>query len=415
MTVISESEVGAKSPAVQQETHLKSTSKVIAFEALSYADLIVDAIYQSGKRGNAGDDPLPALLRLANQGGFRRRGTPDQLEMLALTSSLADVDWPDELDRETGVLTYFGDNKKPGHGLHETPKQGNLILQNIFANAHAGIEGRRRVPPIFVFGNTGTRRDLIFLGLAVPGTADLRASEDLVAIWKIGQGKRFQNYRARFTILDAQLISRAWINDVVACNPHSDNAPAAWVTWVDGGRAQALLASRSIEYRKKGEQLPRDLTGVAIIEQIHSYFGEKSHEFEACATAIARLLLPNIATMDLTRPSRDGGRDAVGTLRLGEGSASIIVDFALEAKCYALTSSVGVKEMSRLISRLRHRQFGILVTTSYVDVYAYKEIKEDQHPIIVISAGDIAELLKRNGKGDAPTVLAWLESEFPRR
>jgi hypothetical protein len=76
---------------------------------------------------------------------------------------------------------------------------------------------------------------------------------------------------------------------------------------------------------------------------------------------------------------------------------------------------VGVKQISRLISRLRHRQFGILVTTSYLDVYTYKEIKEDQHPIIVISARDIAELLKRNGKGDVSNVRAWLQGEFPPR
>ena len=71
------------------------------------------------------------------------------------------------------------------------------------------------------------------------------------------------------------------------------------------------------------------------------------------------------------------------------------MDFALEAKCYGPSESVGVRQVSRLISRLRHRQFGILVTTSYLDVYAYKEIKEDQHPILVIAARDIADLVSR--------------------
>ncbi|WP_163069640.1 restriction endonuclease, partial [Acinetobacter baumannii] len=69
---------------------------------------------------------------------------------------------------------------------------------------------------------------------------------------------------------------------------------------------------------------------------------------------------------DVTRPSRDGGRDAVGQLRIGAGPASILVDFALEAKCYSPPGSVGVRDMSRLISRLRHRQFGILVTTTWL-------------------------------------------------
>jgi hypothetical protein len=90
------------------------------------------------------------------------------------------------------------------------------------------------------------------------------------------------------------------------------------------------------------------------------------------------------------------------------------VDFALEAKCYSASYSVGVREMSRLISRLRHRQFGVLVTTSWVDLQAYKEIKEDEHPIVVVSAADIVDLLRRNGKGSAAIVAAWLAEEFAK-
>ena len=90
------------------------------------------------------------------------------------------------------------------------------------------------------------------------------------------------------------------------------------------------------------------------------------------------------------------------------------MDFALEAKCYSPPSAVGVKDMSRLISRLRHRQFGILVTTTCVDLQAYKEIKEDLHPIVIISAGDIVELLRRNGRGDQVAVMKWLEEDFPQ-
>ncbi len=64
--------------------------------------------------------------------------------------------------------------------------------------------------------------------------------------------------------------------------------------------------------------------------------------------------------------------------------------------------------MSRLISRIRHRQFGILVTTSYVGLQAYREIKEDQHPIIVISGKDIVMLLRNNGLSRPESVHAWL-------
>lgn len=379
---------------------------------LSVADLHVDAVYQGGRAGNAGDDPFPRLLKVSNMGGFRYRGTLETLEMVVLTSTLSDSDWPDELDQETGTFTYYGDNKHPGRALHETPRNGNELLRRIFTAANAGGDARRAIPPIFVFANIGVWRDVRFLGLAVPGTSERHTSEDLVAIWRTSQGKRFQNYRARFTILDAPMVSRAWIEEVIAGTGSMLHAPVAWRDWISGGRCRALKSERTIEYRSRNEQVPINVEEVSIIRSVHRFFASRPHEFERCAGAIARLLLPDIAELDLTRPSRDGGRDAVGKLRLGRGPSSILVDFSLEAKCYALDYSVGVKEMSRLISRLRHRQFGILVTTSFVDLQAYREIKEDQHPIIVISAMDIVGLLRVAGLGDIKSVEHWLRAEY---
>lgn len=393
--------------------------RIIPFDQLTTSDLYVDAVYQGGRRGNMGDDPLPRLLRMDSLGGFRKRGrVAGKLHMLVLTSSMADSDWPDSLDRETGVFTYYGDNKNPGQELHETGRDGNLMLQKIFNAARSGVEGRREVPPTFIFANTGTWRDMTFLGLAVPGASDLDSSEELVAIWRTASNQRFQNYRARFTVLDTAAISRAWIDSLIAADGDDaivddTHAPEAWRIWVKTGRRRALMSTRSLEYRSKVEQLPVDKEGEAIIQAVRDYFKDSPHAFEHCAAAIARFMMPDVVTLDVTRPSRDGGRDAVGQLRVGTGQSGILVDFALEAKCYSATNSVGVREMSRLISRLRHRQFGVLVTTSWVDLQAYKEIKEDEHPIVVVSAADIVELLRRNGKGSAATVAAWLVEEFP--
>jgi hypothetical protein len=389
-------------------------AKIIPIAELGSAELHVDAIYQGGRKGNAGDDPFPALLSLSNQGGFRYRGNLSAIEMLVLTSSISDPDWPDTLDRETSVFTYFGDNKRPGRGIHETPRHGNEILRRIFEDANLGASQRTHVPPIFVFSNTGEWRDVMFLGLAVPGVSEHPTSDDLVAIWRMSNGLRFQNYRARFTILDVPLVPRAWLQDLISGNSNSPHAPPPWKEWVQTGRYRPLKSTRSIEYRKKTEQLPATSEGVAVINAIHKFFADRPHDFERCAAAIARLMLPDIASLDLTRPSRDGGRDAVGQLKIGRGAGTILVDFALEAKCYGLKNPVGVREMSRLISRLRHRQFGILITTSYVDLQAYREIKEDQHPIIVISAVDIIELLKSVGHSDVSAVRTWLAGEFAR-
>ena len=52
--------------------------------------------------------------------------------------------------------------------------------------------------------------------------------------------------------------------------------------------------------------------------------------------------------------------------------------------------------MSRLISRIRYRQFGIMLTTSYVHKQAYEEVIEDGHPILIITASDIARILREN-------------------
>jgi hypothetical protein len=211
--------------------------KTISFDELATADLNVDAIYRGGRRGNAGDDPLPKLLPVDSQGGFRYRGkVAGKLHMLVLTSSMDDPDWPDELDRETGVFTYYGDNKKPGRELHDTGRDGNLILQKIFAAARSGVEGRHDVPPVFIFASSASWRDMTFLGLAVPGASDLDFSEELVAIWRTAQGKRFQNYRARFTVLDAPVISRAWINSLITGASDDPAAPEVWRTWVKTGR-----------------------------------------------------------------------------------------------------------------------------------------------------------------------------------
>jgi hypothetical protein len=386
--------------------------KTVPFSELESADLHVDAVYQGGRRGNAGDDPFPRLLNASNMGGFRYRGTLATLEMVLLTSTLANPDWPDALDRETGVFTYYGDNKRPGRGLHETPRNGNELLRRVFSAAYSGDEARRLTPPILVFSNTGVWRDAMFLGLAVPGTFEQQASDDLVAIWRTANGMRFQNYRARFTVLDTPIVSRAWIKDIVVGRPHSHNAPDPWREWIETGRLRPLKSTRSIEHRTRREQWPLSPEDVAAIRAVHRFFADRPHDFEKCAAVFARLMLPDIAELDVTRPSRDGGRDAVGKLRLGRGPGSILVDFALEAKCYGLENSVGVREVSRLISRLRHRQFGILVTTSYVDLQTYREIKEDQHPIIVIAARDIVELLRSNGHVDLGAITTWLEREF---
>jgi hypothetical protein len=379
-------------------------------QALAAQDLIIDRVYRGGRSGNASDDPLPPLVGVSNQGGFRTLGEKAQPRLVVLTSTMADPDWPDGLDTENGLFTYFGDNKKPGHELHDTPRFGNLLLRDMFDRARGSADDRSRVPPVLVFANKKkTWRDVEFIGLLVPGAQNLDSNQDLVAVWKQKDGKRFQNYQAKFTVLAESRLSREWLTDIQAGNPLSAACPPSWRRWVETGGYTPLKAPRTIEHRTRAEQLPQDQLGNALIARLHEHFAAEPVQFEACAAKIAELMLKDIVVIDLTRPSRDGGRDAVGQFRIGYGSSAVLVDFALEAKCYDAENSVGVKELSRLISRLRHRQFGVLVTTSYVAAQAYQEIKEDQHPIVIITAVDIVHVLRTTGINSVETLREWLQ------
>jgi hypothetical protein len=238
--------------------------------------------------------------------------------------------------------------------------------------------------------------------------------EDLVAVWKIAGNQRFQNYQGSLTILDVPCIPRVWLRDIQAGASLSGNCPHTWRNWARHGIYLPLKAEASVEYRSKGEQMPDRDTSHRIVRAIYGYFKDSPVAFERCATRITQLMDKNFVSFDLTRPSRDGGRDAVGLYRIGHGVSAILVDFALEAKCYDTKNSVGVREVSRLISRLRHRQFGVLVTTSYLHSQAYRELKEDGHPVIVIAAKDIVDILARSGLNSVSDVANWLDMNFPR-
>jgi hypothetical protein len=254
---------------------------------------------------------------------------------------------------------------------------------------------------------------MLFLGLLAPGATHLSGFEDLVAVWKMADEQRFQNYRANFTILDAPVISREWLDDIKRGSPLSESAPSAWRDWVNAGTYASLRAERTLEYRTKAEQLPQDEIGWSIILAIRTRFEHSPVQFEECAAKLVQMMDSHFASCDVTRPSRDGGRDAVGSYRIGYGEASIQVEYALEAKCYRHDSPVGVREVSRLISRLRHRQFGIVVTTSFLHHQAYQEIREDKHPVIVVSARDIVRILANAGLTSLGDVSNWLASNFP--
>jgi Restriction endonuclease AspBHI N-terminal len=197
------------------------------FSGHQTADMVVDRVYLGGPQPHWGADPLQHLLGVGVQGGIRARGRARDTRLVALRTSGADPDWPDVLDLSTGTVTYYGDNRRPGADLHQTPRHGNQVLRRTFDLAHGDAAARRRVPPYFFFEKAGPGREVRFRSVIAPGAPELTADEDLVAVWRSQAGMRFQNYRAKFTVLDIAVATPARIEDIAAGNPLSDACPGA--------------------------------------------------------------------------------------------------------------------------------------------------------------------------------------------
>lgn len=390
----------------------------IPFKMLSKADLVIDANYEGNRedrKSSYGSEPIHHIFPgLGNAGGFRKRiGEDGSLVCMVLTSTGVEPDWPDELDPFTGTYTYYGDNRKPGQELHDTHAKGNLDLNKVFALAHGTKSERSKCPLILIFHSGDTGRDVVFKGLAVPGTSYLTQGEDLVAIWRMSEGKRFQNYRASFTILDTGTISGDWVRKVIAerkLDLASPLVPKALTEWVNHGKYLPLISERVRSIRSLKDQLPQTKLQLDLVNTILKHCEKDKFLFEPIAAAIWQLSTLQPMEYELTRRVRDGGRDAVGFLKLGPLVDPINISFALEAKCYSLTNHVGVKETSRLISRIKQREFGVLVTTSAVNKTAFEEIRDDGHPIVIISGKDIGEILLKSGINTISKCNAWIES-----
>ena len=394
--------------------------KEIAFENLDNADLVIECIYKGGTDPNLSSEPLHKLIpKCGNSGGFRATKRVDgsnKYAYVVLYTSMEELEWPDYLDKETGLFRYYGDNRTPGRALIDTGKKGNRILEQVFETLNIG-QDLEDIPPFFIFRKTGNGRDMQFLGLAAPGNPKLSSDKDLVAFWRTMNGNRFQNYEAYFTVIDTgkEPIQRKWIDSLIYDHDNNlDYAPENWIKFIKEGRngIVALKAPKIHTIPSKYEQLQTDEEGKKCIEKIRERYKDNPYAFEKCAQNILEKMDPNFVDFELTRPWRDGGRDALGYYSINPGGKAnypLKIDCAMEAKCYAENTSVGVKQMSRLISRIRYRQFGVLITTSYVHSQAYEEVVEDGHPILIVTASNIASILRANGI-DSTNVDAWLDS-----
>ena len=126
----------------------------VAFDDLEKSDLYVDCIYKGGTTPNISAEPFHKLIPgCENSGGFRKKLREDgsgKYAYVVLYTSMEELEWPDYLDKETGIFRYYGDNRKPGQQLINTKKQGNKILEMAFHLLNEGIN-LKDMPPFLVF------------------------------------------------------------------------------------------------------------------------------------------------------------------------------------------------------------------------------------------------------------------------
>lgn len=399
--------------------------KKYTYETIEKADLFVDAVYMSPRPGKGGyaDDVLTVMLHnCRNTGGFRvpHRLKDDSIPYIGLHLTGREPAWPDSFDQNTGILTWYGDNRKGGENVEKTSIGGNKIMREMFDALAQGGDALKKIPPIFVFQNTGEARDVRFIGLAVPGIKGCHEDVFFRTVWRTKDQVRFPNYVGNFSILDLEneSIKREWIDGLFNNDENANKyMPKAWRKFLDKGLdgVKVLAAPTADPWPGVKAQLPSDPEGQKILRIIQERFGEKDYVgFEKLSAILMLLMDSNYRNVYLTRPKKDGGRDAVAEYVIKTPGDELIVECAMEAKCYDPDSSkgVGVRETSRLISRIRNRQFGVLITTSHINKQAYQEVKDDGHPILFITGKDIVDLLREKENITSDTIDQWLSDNI---
>jgi hypothetical protein len=385
--------------------------------------LRVDALYRNTNDWKKEEDQFNRFFRfddskgINNTSGFRPKSKSntkstdiEDCAFCVLVSNFGESEWPDSLNYEIGQFTYYGDNRKAGNAISSTVVGGNRFLESIFSKLHT--LDRKSIPPILCFEvvKAASSTYMKFLGLAAPGAQGLGQTDDLVAVWKVSSGKRFQNYKAIFSILKEEQLSKKWLNDLVSglMPAESSYCPKSWSYWVDTGIYKVLECSKELAPRKKLEQLPQNKLENSVLKYLFDNLSDR--EFEYASAELVKLVDPCFRDLLVTRASRDGGRDVIGSYYLGHEEHQIRLSAFVEAKKWKLDSAIGVKQVMRLISRLKHRDIGVFITTSFFDPQVQKELLEDGHPVMLISGGDIARLLIKSDLADDSALKSWVDS-----
>jgi hypothetical protein len=259
----------------------------------------------------------------------------------------------------------------------------------------------------------------MFRGVCAPGAFHLGKGEGLIAVWRSLDAHRFQNYLATFTILDIPVISRKWIQALESGESAESEAPVVWNMWLKSGLYRPLRAKPLTHIRSIEDQLPADDSKKALLFKLYRYFNAAPACFAYFAADLYRMANPRVIVERISRSAVDDGYEVIGWHQLGLDADPVCIEFILAGKCYnpglgqRKRKSVGVKELSRLICRMKDRQIGIMLTTSIVTEQAYQETRRNQLPIIFLCGSDIVDMLYARGIRSVKMLKGWLAEAYP--
>lgn len=345
---------------------------------------------------------------MPNSGGIRplsylAEPAPDNLPAIVVlvtnhVTTTARNPWDDIVDHQAGEIIYWGDAKK-----HEAKTlddfNGNKSMRAVY---DAVLEQRHQeVPPILHFTRIKSGY-LRFNGLCVPEKIELDWFED--------DGVPVRNYRFFLRVLDEDRVAVRWLHERRVkkdLKSRDAAAPSSWKTYVSGGQPTYLTA-----WGKKvlgtEEQLPDvDSREDKLLRRLHSL---GAHEFEHVVVGLLAELDEVTHHVETTRAVSDGGFDFFGEFRLPP-PLQYSIRFRGEAKKYARSTSVGAKDVSRLVARLQRGEYGLFVTTSYFSRAAQQEVYEYGYPVTLIHGAQLASMFFETGLvRQGQLASSWLQS-----
>ena len=292
---------------------------------------------------------------------------------------------------------------------------------------------RRFAPPLLLFRRASVNGRVkgypAFQGLGIIERAELIAQYDAK------QGESFPNFAYDIAILDLaaehEELDWRWVTDrrdpTLTIEQTQRFAPQSWKEWVSGGTASLDRVRRRVTKLLttpvNQQRPPNGSREAQALEAIYSFYPRgRKHRFELLAARLAGRILQaeggSYRVGWVTPPSSDGGADFVGRLDIGSGFSTVKQIVFGQAKCEAISSTTGGKDVARTVARLRRGWIGVYVTLGAFSDPVQREVIDDEYPILLIPgervAREILAAATEFGHGGLSGYLRSVDADYER-